>query len=202
MNNKAFRWVVIVILLAMIGYLTYLLTAEPKKQMDVMMPAADFSLENVDGRTVTLADTAGKAKIVYFYYSTCPDVCLPTTYTLSKIQDKLKEKDVFGTDVNLVSITFDPERDTKERLQEFAKLNNADLSGWYFLRGEDEATMAKLAEEYGVMVIKDKGGETFTHSNWLLLVDGKGDIRNYYRGDDPDLDLDEIVSDLIQLSKE
>ncbi|WP_019534457.1 SCO family protein [Paenibacillus ginsengihumi] len=204
MKNNGFKWVIIVLLLGMIGYLAYMLLQEPGREIGVLKKAPDFTLEDLNGNQVSLADTAGKAKLVYFYYSTCPDVCLPTTYTLSKIQDKLKEKGVFGSDTAIVSITFDPTKDTRERLQEFSKMNNADLSGWYFLRNpdNDEAAAMQLATDYGILVVKDPQGDTFTHTNYILLVDGKGNIRTYYLGDDPDLDLDLIVNDLIQVSKE
>jgi len=169
--------------------------------MGVIKAAPDFKLDNIDGKQVSLADLSGKAKLVYFYYSSCPDVCSPTTYTISKIQDTLVKKGGFGDKTAIVSITFDPTKDTPERLKEFSGRFNADPKGWYFLRGEEAAT-AELAQKFGVMVIKDKGGETFTHSNLILLVDKKGDLRTYYNGSDPDLDVEKIAKDMITLSKE
>ncbi len=71
--------------------------------------------------------------------------------------------------------------------------------GWTFLRGE-EAKIHKLAEDFGIMVIKEKDGN-FSHSNAILLVDPKGKLRNYYDASNPELDVDHIVKDVVTLSK-
>ena len=63
-----------------------------------------------------------------------------------------------------------------------------------FLRGE-EAKIHKLAEDFGIMVIKEKDGN-FSHSNAILLVDPKGKLRNYYDASNPELDADHIVKDV------
>jgi protein SCO1 len=202
MKNKGFQTIVIILLLGLIGSLGYMLIKGPEEKIGVIKKAPDFELTNVDGKKMSLADTAGKARLVYFYFSTCPDVCSPTTYTISKIQDKLVEKGVFGTKTAFLSISFDPKKDTQAQLQQFANRFHYDPKGWFFLRGEDETAMMELAQKYGIMVVKDAGADTFSHTNYILLVDGKGDIRTYYNGSDVDLDLDKVVNDLIKISKE
>lgn len=202
MKNKGFQAIVIILLLGLIGSLGYMLIKGPEEKIGVIKKAPDFELTNVDGKKMSLADTAGKARLVYFYFSTCPDVCSPTTYTISKIQDKLVEKGVFGTKTAFLSISFDPKKDTQAQSQQFANRFHYDPKGWFFLRGEDETAMMELAQKYGIMVVKDAGADTFSHTNYILLVDGKGDIRTYYNGSDVDLDLDKVVNDLIKISKE
>lgn len=199
MQNSGFRILVIVLLLALIGTLGYMLLKGPESKLDVIQKAPDFKLQNLDGKDVTLADTAGKAKLVYFFFSTCPDVCPPTTYSLSKVQDQLVSKGIFGTKTAILSISFDPTKDTPQQLKDFSGRYHADYKGWYFLRGEEAATM-ELAKKFGVLVTKDAQGN-FTHMNWVLLVDGKGNLRNYYDGSDPDI-VDKVMKDIIPLSKE
>ncbi|AFC28031.1 electron transporter SCO1/SenC [Paenibacillus mucilaginosus 3016] len=201
MQSSAFRIVIIILLLGLIGTLGYMLWQGNQKQIDVIKPAADFKLENVDGQEVTLSGTQGKARLVYFFFSTCPDVCPPTTYNLSKVQNVLKEKGVFGTKTALMSISFDPTNDTRERLKEFGDRFQADYSGWYFLRG-DEKYVIDLAKQYEVLVVKNPKDGSFTHSNLWLLVDAKGQIRTYYKGDAEDLDIEQVAKDLIQISKD
>jgi protein SCO1/2 len=201
MQKNGFKIIVMVLLMGLIGTLGYMMLKGPDTKIGVLQKAPDFKLENVDGKQVSLADTAGKAKLVYFFYSTCPDVCLPTTFTLSKIQDRLAEKGVFGTKTAIMSISFDPTHDTTAQLKEFSERYHADYKGWYFLRGE-EASVIELAKKFGVMVAKDPKNGTFTHSNLFLLVDGKGDLRTYYTGNDENLDVDKVVNDLIKISKE
>ena len=163
-------------------------------------PAADFVLDNLDGQKVSLSDTDGKVRLVYFYYASCPDVCQPTTFMLSKVQNKLKDKNAFGNKTALYSITFDPERDTQEALTEFAQRFGADLSGWYFLRGEEAYTL-EVAQQYGIYVKKHENGD-ITHANVFFLIDKHGNIRNHYYPSDYSLTEDEIVRDMLALTRE
>ncbi|GAA4832794.1 SCO family protein [Paenibacillus vulneris] len=199
-QSNAFKIIVMVILLAMIGTFSYMLLKGKEEKMGVIKKAPDFKLENIDGKQVGLTDLEGKSKLVYFFFSTCPDVCPPTTYSLSKVQDELIKKGVFGDKTAIVSISFDPTKDTIAQLKEFSGRYHADPKGWYFLRGDEAATM-DLANKFGVMVVKDQQGN-FTHNNVILLVDKKGDLRTYYNGNDADLNIDRIVQDMITLSKE
>jgi protein SCO1/2 len=202
MQKNGFKLLVTTLLLVMIGTLGYMVVKgnNPASKLEVMKQAPDFKLTNIDGKSISLAELSGRSKLIYFFYSTCPDVCQPTTYTLSKVQDALVKKGVFGDKTAMASITFDPTKDTTEQLQKFSQSFHADPKGWYFLRGE-EAAVIDLAQKYGVMVIKDKDG-LFTHNNVILLVDKKGDLRTYYNGSDPDLNVDKIAEDMIGLSRE
>jgi protein SCO1/2 len=200
LQKNWFKIVVTVLLLAMIGTFGYMLLNGKGRDIGVIKKAPDFKLENIDGRQIGSQDLAGKVKLVYFFFSTCPDVCPPTTYTLSKIQDVLIKKGGFGDKTAIASISFDPTKDTVAQLKEFAGRYHPDPKGWYFLRGEEAYTM-DLAQKFGVMVMKDKQGN-FTHSNLILLVDKKGDLRTYYVGDDPDLDVEKVAQDMMQLTKE
>lgn len=200
-QKNGFKIVVIVILLAMIGVFSYMLMKGNEEKMGVIKKAPDFKLENIDGKQVGLStDLAGKVKLVYFFFSTCPDVCPPTTYSLSKVQDQLVKKGVFGNETAIASISFDPTKDTVAQLKEFSSRYHPDYKGWYFLRGEESATM-ELANKFGVMVVKDQQG-TFSHNNVILLVDKKGDLRTYYNGNDADLNIERIADDMIKLTKE
>lgn len=167
-------------------------TSEEKRE-----PAPDFQLQNFNGEQLSLADTNGKARLIYFYFSSCTDVCLPTTQLLSKVQEQLKEEGVFGTETAILSITFDPVRDTPERLKEFSGFYNADPSGWYFLRGEEQYSR-DLALEYGVNVI-DVGDGQFGHQNVITLVDPEGNYVKYYNANDIELEAKDIVEDMLDL---
>ncbi|TDL51116.1 SCO family protein [Paenibacillus dendritiformis] len=162
--------------------------------------APDFSMQNVDGSTVTLADTNGKVRLFYFYFTNCPDVCPPTTYRLSEVQKLLQDKGMFGTDASIVSISFDPERDTLEEIKKWSQKYNADYSGWYFLRGKEE-DVAKMMPEFGSSVFKDEDGN-FTHLNVITLVDQDGNIRKYYNANDLETASPEnIAKDVARLVK-
>ncbi len=161
--------------------------------------APNFVLEQINGQPMTLNDTQGKTRLVYFYFSSCVDVCLPTTHLLSKVQEELKQENIFGTDTSIYSITFDPVIDTAERLQEFSGFYNTDHSGWHFLRG-DETYIREVALEYGVSVI-DLGDGQFAHHNIIFLVNPLGYIQKYYNANDLDLEAADIVNDMKALLK-
>ncbi|WP_028546853.1 SCO family protein [Paenibacillus taiwanensis] len=168
--------------------------------LPVVKAAPDFSMENVDGQTVSLASTNGKVRLFYFFFSNCTDVCPPTTYMLNEVQDVLKEKGVFGDKANIVSVTFDPKRDTRERLMTWATdMNKADLTGWYFLRG-DEAETAQFMNKFGSAVVKDNDGN-FTHTNLVTLVDQDGNVRKYYNANDLEVTPELIADDVVSLTK-
>jgi protein SCO1/2 len=195
-----FKLVTGVIVLAVIAAIGYQQLAGKGSPYKVIKPAPAFQLENIDGKQVSLQDTNGKVRLVYFFFSTCPDVCPRTTFMLSKVQDLLAAKGEFGKSTAFHSITFDPAKDTREALKEYAGRFHADPAGWSFLRG-DEAAAVKLAEAYGTTVLKDKDGN-FSHYDYIYLVDAKGNLRHSYDGTDVELTADKIAADMLQLTKE
>ncbi len=90
-----------------------------------------------DGKTLKFYDDVIKGKIVLisFIYTNCPDICPLTTARLTQVEDQLG--DIVGRDIFFVSMTVDPERDTPERLKEFATAFGIG-PGWLFLTGKPE----------------------------------------------------------------
>jgi protein SCO1/2 len=169
-----------------------------KTSYKVIKQAPSFQINDMNGKTVNWNDSKGKVRLVYFFYSNCPDVCLPTTYLMSRVQDDLMDKGYWGNKTAFFSITFDPTHDTPEKLKQFSSQYVKDASGWYFLR-QDEKPTFDLAEKFGVTIVKDKDGN-FMHTNILVLVDKDNNIRNYY--DAGSVDPKQVVNDMISLSKQ
>ncbi len=154
----------------------------------------DFTFTERSGRKVTLADLKGKVWVAQFFYTHCTDICPLTVPQMGLLHlEYLKDPD-FRSAVRFVSITVDPERDTPEVLSKFAEHFSADSDLWLFLSG-DKATIVRLAQQgfkLGIgeernppEVIKKTGEEKeFFHSNELILVDRKAQIRGYYSGID------------------
>jgi protein SCO1/2 len=164
---------------------------------------ADFSYPDLDGQTVTLKNTNGSVRLLYFFYSYCPDVCPPTTFLMSQVQDELKKDGTFGDKVKFLSVTIDPSRDTPDRLKEWSAQFGADPNGWKFLRGDEQAT-ADLAKQYQILVTKDAEGN-FGHMNLIVLLDQKGRIRDwisandYFGNGDQNLPLGDFVRKITDL---
>ncbi|MFX3632091.1 MAG: SCO family protein [Candidatus Pristimantibacillus sp.] len=201
LKKHSFKIAVLALCLGMGIYLFISNFAPQKESLPVLQAAPDFSLSDIDGKEVSLESTNGKARIVYFYFANCPDVCPPTTFLLSEVQDLLDKEGMLGTKAELISITFDPVRDTPEVIRAFAERNFAEFKGWNFLRGEEAPTI-KLAEDFGVGVRKDEVNQSYIHFNVITIVDKEGQIRKWINGSDEELEPEQIVDYLKQLAKE
>ena len=155
----------------------------------------DFALQDPDGRQRTLADFRGKAVVVFFGYTQCPDVCPTTLATLAEAMRKL------GADadrVQVLFITVDPERDTAALLKQYVPAFDPRFLG---LRGDADAT-ARTAKEFKVLYEKvpgtTPGSYTMDHSAGSFVFDPNGRLRLYVaHGQDADVfahDLRELLS--------
>ncbi|RYY56500.1 MAG: SCO family protein [Comamonadaceae bacterium] len=140
--------------------------------------ARDFSLPDADGKVRTLKDFRGKAVVVFFGYTQCPDVC-PTT--LAEIAQAKKLLGPDGDKVQGVFITVDPERDTPELLKAYMANFGPDFVA---LRGTPEQ-VAALAKDYKVYFKKVEGkapgSYTMDHSAASFVYDPQGRLRLYTR---------------------
>jgi cytochrome oxidase Cu insertion factor (SCO1/SenC/PrrC family) len=146
----------------------------------------DFELVSQTGDTVRLADLRGTVWIGDFIFTHCASTCPMMTAQMKRIQASLGD----AAGVRLVSFSVDPERDTPERLAEYAAGYGATPDRWLFLSG-DKARIRSLAVEGFHVTVDDptpeelaQGAEAVMHSTRLALVDGEGNIRGYYDGAD------------------
>ena len=139
--------------------------------------AKDFQLPDTDGKVRTLQDFKGKAVIVFFGYTQCPDVC-PTT--MADIAQAKKLLGADGAKVQGIFITIDPERDTPELLKAYVANFGPDFVA---LRGTPEQTAA-VAKDFMVYYkkVEGKGGNyTMDHSAASFVYDPQGRLRLYAR---------------------
>jgi len=101
----------------------------------VKVTLADTPLVDQDGRKVRLKTDvmAGKVVVVDFIYTTCTTICPIFTATMASVQEKLA--DVLGRDVQMITMTVDPLRDTPRRLKEYGGKHRVQANGWSFLTG-------------------------------------------------------------------
>ena len=87
-----------------------------------------------DGKTARFYDDLLKGKLVVFnfIYTSCQDICPVATARLAQLEEKLGDR--MGRDFFFISMTVDPERDTPERLKEYAQAFDAG-PGWSFVTG-------------------------------------------------------------------
>ncbi len=144
-----------------------------------------FELVNQDGRDFALGDRAGKPQLVSMFYTSCPFVCPLVIDTLKRTQNELSAAERARLDVLLVS--FDPERDTPAKLKETFEQRKLDAATWTLAR-TDERNVRKLAAALGVQYRELENGE-INHSVALVLLDAQGRIvaqTDKYGAVDPD----------------
>ena len=94
----------------------------------------DFHMTDSTGRPFSSSQLAGKVWVVDFIYANCPAACPMMSSKMHVVAQKLKD----DSDVRIVSISVDPERDTPPVLNEFAKRYGAPTDQWTFLTGSPQ----------------------------------------------------------------
>jgi protein SCO1/2 len=154
-----------------------------------------FTLTASDGTTVTDQTYRGRWLLVFFGYSSCPDVC-PTT--LFKIATALQTLGPDAAKLQPVFITVDPQRDTPEVLEEYTRSFDQRIVG---LTGTSDQ-IAAAAQEYGAYSVRHHTGSAgedyaIAHSSYLYLMNPRG---QFVRGVDAGTSADhlaEILRDLM-----
>ncbi|MFJ3047501.1 SCO family protein [Herbaspirillum chlorophenolicum] len=140
--------------------------------------AKDFALTDHTGKPRTLADFKGKAVVVFFGYTQCPDVC-PTT--MVEMANVMKELGPDADRVQVLFITVDPERDTQEILSQYVPAFDNRFLG---LRGDAQQT-EKVAKEFKVFYQKvpgkQPGSYTMDHTAGSYVFDPQGHIRLFVK---------------------
>ncbi len=142
--------------------------------LDDPEPAPALTLTAAGGEQVSLDDFTGKAVLLYFGYTSCPDVC-PTT--LAALADALDELGSRRDEVQVVMVTVDPARDTPELLASYVAHFDPSFIG---LGGTAEE-IATAASAYGIYYQKGEGtvetGYEVDHTAQVMLIDPQGRYR-------------------------
>ena len=157
--------------------------------------AADFDLVAEDGAPYRLSDHEGRVRLLFFGYTSCPDVCPTTLAEARQILTDVKPAD--ADRMEFLFVTVDPERDTVEKLATYTDLFHPGIIG---LTGEPDK-LAQVMDEYGVIAEKEQltssaVGYIMNHTARIFLVDPQGHLRLSYRFGTPPED---ILSDVRQL---
>lgn len=138
----------------------------------------DFALTDHTGKPRTLADFKGKAVLIFFGYTQCPDVC-PTT--MAEMATVMKELGPLADKVQVLFVTVDPERDTQELLSKYVPAFDPRFLGLF----GDKAATDKVTSEFKVFYQKvpgkTPGSYTMDHSAGSYVFDPQGRIRLFVR---------------------
>ncbi|WP_456374907.1 SCO family protein [Thiolapillus sp.] len=134
----------------------------------------DFTLRSADG-PVSLQDFRGKLVLIYFGYTSCPDVCPTSLGALSSALKKLSDDEMAR--IQPLFISVDPDRDDLEKLQAYAAYFHPRMIG----ATADLPYLEKLAKRYGAFFrkapVEDSNmGYAIDHSSTIYIVNGDGKL--------------------------
>ncbi|GAB3930118.1 SCO family protein [Mucilaginibacter myungsuensis] len=190
---------ILVLILAVPGFLYYLLTAKGKNRYKPLpyygakklsgtshkfhgkiIPdtlyhtVPDFTLTDQQGKQVSLKSIGEKILVLNFFYTNCGDACKEVNARMDSLVKRLAKNDL----MQFASITVDPQRDNVPALQKFSAGFNRPADKWLFLTG-DTSTIYPLARN-GLLVDALQDGDNFVLSNKIILLDSDHHIRGYY----------------------
>ena len=152
-----------------------------------------LDLTDHNGKPRHLEDFRGKAVVLFFGFTHCPDIC-PTT--MAETAAALKKLGADADRVQVLFVTIDPERDTPEALAKYVTAFDPRFLG---LRGDAQAT-SRAAKEFKVFYEKRKTGDSYSmdHSGQTYVIDPQGRLRLLVRPERLGEDLPEDLRTLLK----
>ena len=138
-----------------------------------VMAAPKLALHGTDGQTLDLERFRGKVVLLAFGFSSCGEVCPITLATLAGARKKLGEA---ATNVQVVYVTVDPERDDAARMKKFLGSFDPSFIGGVGSRAEIDAAQ----KSYGISSTKQvyaDGNYSIGHSSSIYMIDRAGGLR-------------------------
>jgi protein SCO1/2 len=141
------------------------------KQLSIGERVPDFTLIDTDHRSVSLSQFTGKVVALNFIYTSCalPNFCYRTANNFNVLQKRYRKQ--LGTDLVLLTVTFDPDRDQPEVLARYARTWKADPATWHFLTGP-AADVHHVTDMFGMDFFPDEG--LMSHSLHTAVIDRSG----------------------------
>jgi protein SCO1/2 len=162
---------------------------EEKQPEQVGKPVPDLSLTNQDGKKFTFADYKGKALAITFIYRECPlpEFCIKMSSQFADMANKIASDPEAKDKIRLLSISFDPERDTPEKLKQYGlgylgKDAADNLTVWNLAVGTDKEVRA-VADFFGLKYETDAADKTqINHSLVTAVIAPDGKVARIFSG--------------------
>ena len=171
------------LILAALAFVTF----RPVLVLPLIVEAPRYGLTDEQGKWLLDTDLRGQIVLYNFTYAGCAGACPQTSQAMRAVQDRLGDLTAQGTRVALVTISFDPARDTPAALRAYAARLGADSSRWHFATGKPAEVKEVIGRGFRTFYTSEPGG-TFRFDPVFVLVDGDGIIRAEYRTATPNID--------------
>lgn len=200
---QALSFSLLLLLLAVVIALGFTRPAAPP----VLGNVPEFRFTDQNGDAFGSEELAGKVWVGDFIFTQCAAACPGMTARFASLQSLIEGRPELAASVRLVSFSVDPERDSPERLLEFANRYGANSAYWSFLTAPIGA-VARLSQEAFALAAEppsavEPPGEASprqmnrpTHSDRFVLVDRQGRLRGNYRPTVDEQDLKRLLVDL------
>jgi protein SCO1/2 len=146
-------------------------------------PVRHFELTDSQGRPFTPEQLRGKVWVAHFFFTTCTQGCSQTTETMKELQDRYRSHPHLA----LVSISVNPQNDSAEVLQDYARRLDFVPDQWFFVRGPEKEVHEIVEKGFyqgAARNEKPEPGREIIHSFALVLVDHEGRLVGYVDGKD------------------
>jgi protein SCO1 len=155
----------------------------------------DFTLHDQDGKIFHLKDHRGQIVLLFFGYTSCPDVCPTTLSKLARVYMLLGNE--MRPKVLTVFITIDPQRDTAAKLKEYLQYFNINAMGLTGTKQEIDTVVDLYKATYEKVETNSSAlGYMFDHTDYLYLIDTKGATSHLFHPEDKAEDMANIIKGL------
>ncbi len=164
----------------------------------------DFKLRNQDGRVIHLSQFHGKSLLVTFIYTRCPlpNFCPRVTRNFAEVEQQLKANPMLYARTHLLSVSFDPDHDTPERLRAYGASYIGSNSSSAFVHWDfavpKKDVLEKMATFFDVGITHG-ANDTITHTLSTTLIGPNGKVVRFYPGND--WTADQLTTDVRYLLK-
>ena len=166
------------------------------KDISGLMPELAFELTNDQGEAVTAEAYQGQIRLLFFGFTSCPDVCPATLAKLNKAVRAMPEP--LQSEVTPLFVSVDPGRDTPEKIASYVEFFGDRTEG---LTGTEPA-LRQLAKRYrttfGYDEPDERGNYAVSHSSAVYVFDRQGEARLLFQSG---VSAEQITEDLTQLAR-
>ncbi|HLF67400.1 MAG TPA: SCO family protein [Gammaproteobacteria bacterium] len=196
--KKTIYTVIIAVLLILIFGAMYVFRKEAPVTPDIHgvvldqpKPLVTIALKDMNGNSFTDQSFLGHWSLVFFGFTTCPDICPTTMSLLNQVMDLVYAKP--GVPMpQVVFVSVDPERDTPEKLKQYVTHFNPNFIG--VTGNHDQLTdfSRQLGVVYEKVSTDNSADYTIDHGGSIALINRRGAIQAYFT---PPLDAQHIADD-------
>jgi protein SCO1/2 len=193
----AFLGITILIAWAYVQFNAEIQSRRVASRLERFAPAPQFQFTAQDGTAVSTADFKGKIWVANFIFTRCTGPCPLMTSRMAQLNQALQGK---TKDVEIVSITVDPEYDTPQVLKQYGEQVGASPDRWKFLTGPKDQIDSVVMKGFLQALSKEPSGAPI-HSTRFVLVDRDGWMRGFLDGSDPEV-AQKLLMDIGDLLRE